>query len=496
MYSSMHPDTVKRIREIIDAEQATFDTSLQRDLAKIAQDLISRGFFNSSMQVVDSKVACDRNLEKRCRFLVDSIKSVCDAHATKYSEPLADDLEKLFSEICSANLATVTGMFDKAVPEQNKRLCRIRSVGPNTKKYLLDIGLYVDQLKHGTRKPQIEPNENDLIEVPHPEEQRVREWLAIEKVQGKFCPWWHDIVSQAEDWGIRVDPLLTEIAMLFDRVFPGTSNRFKLFSTAPYVTEQQLLDYLYDRHDIPPQEANDLKLETLAEILRKDWKGTADVEMVQDDEGRGDSLPRQIWSVADYYQAKEFYEKRRLVFNPALERGSPAAHHVIAQAQLKALRAKAGERTGTAPKAKPRRFRVALSFPGEHRDLVRRIATCLADQLEQGSVFYDHFHKAELARPDLDTYLQQIYHDDSDLLVVFICADYEEKEWCGLEWRAIRDLIKKRRTADIMPIRVGKGDVTGLFSIDGYINADDHDGEELAKLIIERLRINESLENP
>jgi hypothetical protein len=47
-----------------------------------------------------------------------------------------------------------------------------------------------------------------------------------------------------------------------------------------------------------------------------------------------DELPRRIWTVQDYYQAKEFYEKRGLVFNPALERGSPAANHVIAQAQL------------------------------------------------------------------------------------------------------------------------------------------------------------------
>jgi hypothetical protein len=55
----------------------------------------------------------------------------------------------------------------------------------------------------------------------------------------------------------------------------------------------------------------------------------------------GDSLPSRIWSVEDYYRAKDFYEKRGLIFNPALEYGSPAAAHVIAQAQLQAAAAEA-----------------------------------------------------------------------------------------------------------------------------------------------------------
>ena len=33
---------------------------------------------------------------------------------------------------------------------------------------------------------------------------------------------------------------------------------------------------------------------------------------------------------------------------------------------------------------------------------------------------------------------------DTNLIVVVLCADYQQKEWCHLEWRAIRDLIKKR----------------------------------------------------
>src|SRR5262245_42318555 len=95
----------------------------------------------------------------------------------------------------------------------------------------------------------------------------------------------------------------------------------------------------------------------------------------------------------------------------------------------------------------PRRFRIALSFPGEHRQFVEQVAEQLAAVVGRESVLYDRFYEAEFARPDLDTYLQRLYHDESELIAVFLCADYERKEWCGLEWRAVRDLIKRRQAA-------------------------------------------------
>ena len=83
---------------------------------------------------------------------------------------------------------------------------------------------------------------------------------------------------------------------------------------------------------------------------------------------------------------------------------------------------------------------LALSFPGEHRKFVEDVADFLSRELGEGRVLYDRFHEAEFERPNLDTHLQALYHDQSRLVVVFLCADYERKEWPGLEWRAIRDL--------------------------------------------------------
>ena len=136
-----------------------------------------------------------------------------------------------------------------------------------------------------------------------------------------------------------------------------------------------------------------------------------------------------------------------------------------------------------------KRFDVALSFPGEHRRFVEAIAIDLEAQLTREKVFYDRFYEAELARPNLDTYLQKIYHDDTELIVVFLCEDYNNKEWCHLEARAIRDLIKKRRDDEIMFIRVDDGSVDGVFSVDGYVDGQGHPATEISALIVQRLRM-------
>ena len=74
------------------------------------------------------------------------------------------------------------------------------------------------------------------------------------------------------------------------------------------------------------------------------------------------------------------------------------------------------------------RFLVALSFPGEKRALVASIAHLLADRLTRHRMLYDAFYEAEFARPNLDTYLQRLYHKESSLVVVFLCSDYARKE--------------------------------------------------------------------
>jgi len=110
-----------------------------------------------------------------------------------------------------------------------------------------------------------------------------------------------------------------------------------------------------------------------------------------------------------------------------------------------------------------KRFRVALSFPGEHRARVEKIAESLAAVLGRDKILYDKWYGPEFARPNLDVYLSNLYHDESDLIVVFLCKEYNEKEWCGLEARAWRDVLKHKEDERLMFLRLDEAAVPGLF---------------------------------
>ena len=137
----------------------------------------------------------------------------------------------------------------------------------------------------------------------------------------------------------------------------------------------------------------------------------------------------------------------------------------------------------------PKRFAVAFSFAGETRARVGPIATCVALELTKARILYDQFHQAEFAIPDLDTHLQRLYHEESELIVVVICTRYEEKMWTGLEWRAIRNVLNKRDGQSIMFLRTDDGEVEGIFDSDGYLDLRNMTDEQVAGLILERLRL-------
>jgi hypothetical protein len=140
-----------------------------------------------------------------------------------------------------------------------------------------------------------------------------------------------------------------------------------------------------------------------------------------------------------------------------------------------------------------RRFRVSLSFAGEHRGYVKEVAEILVGALGTKSVLYDKYFEAEFARSGLDVYLPDLYRKESDLIVVFISRQYDSKPWCGLEWRSIRQLIAEKRHSQLMFLRFDNSEVEGILPGDGYAHIVEGDAErtslEIAELILERLRV-------
>jgi hypothetical protein len=138
-----------------------------------------------------------------------------------------------------------------------------------------------------------------------------------------------------------------------------------------------------------------------------------------------------------------------------------------------------------------KRFRIAFSFAGEKRDFVAQVAAILAQRFGGAVILYDKYHEAEFARRNLGIYLPELDHKESDLVVVVVCPDYDVKQWTGLEWTAIHNLLSKHKDDEVMLCRFDHAMVTGLYSTAGFIELDHKTSEETATLILQRLALNE-----
>lgn len=136
-----------------------------------------------------------------------------------------------------------------------------------------------------------------------------------------------------------------------------------------------------------------------------------------------------------------------------------------------------------------RRFTVALSFPGEYREFVSKVADSLAERFSKPRILYDKYHEAEFARPNLDVHLPNLYRTESELIAIFLCDEYKKKRWCKLEWRSIRQLIATADEDRIMFLsfdEVGAIPEIGILDGDGYASIGARSPEQIAELILNR----------
>jgi hypothetical protein len=68
-----------------------------------------------------------------------------------------------------------------------------------------------------------------------------------------------------------------------------------------------------------------------------------------------------------------------------------------------------------------------------------------------------------------------------------MCGAYTQKEWCRLESRAIRDLLKTVESDRIMLLKVDEKPIDGILSIDGDMNISNDTDEVVADAIYSRL---------
>lgn len=135
--------------------------------------------------------------------------------------------------------------------------------------------------------------------------------------------------------------------------------------------------------------------------------------------------------------------------------------------------------------ATPERYDIALSFAGEDREYVDKVAQYLT--ANDIAVFYDRFEEVDLWGKDLAEHFDWVYRTGAQYCVMFISKHYAEKMWAHHERRAALAAAVQARREYILPVRFDATELPGIRPTIGYINLMHKSPEELGVLIIRKL---------
>ncbi|MFD1059686.1 toll/interleukin-1 receptor domain-containing protein, partial [Paracoccus fistulariae] len=135
--------------------------------------------------------------------------------------------------------------------------------------------------------------------------------------------------------------------------------------------------------------------------------------------------------------------------------------------------------------AENRDYDIALSFAGEERDYVDRVANLLK---ERGiKVFYDLFEEADLWGKDLYVHLSEVYHRRAQFTVMFISRAYADKLWTNHERKSAQARAFQEAQEYILPARFDDTEIPGVLPTVGYISLRNRSPEDFVSLVTKKL---------
>jgi TIR domain len=134
-----------------------------------------------------------------------------------------------------------------------------------------------------------------------------------------------------------------------------------------------------------------------------------------------------------------------------------------------------------------RKYHVALSFAGEDRDYVQRVASKLVS--EGVEVFYDEFEEAALWGKNLYAHLRDVYENKALFTVMFISEHYKSKVWTNHERESAQARALESNQEYILPAFFDTSvKVPGLPKTIGHISLLRKTPEEFAEVIVKKLQ--------
>lgn len=134
--------------QLASSRMSPFNEALRHDVSNIAQDLMTRGLYHSSIQVTSTKAAGERSLVARAESIANTIKEVCESHNVPSSAGLATDLAALFERIYEPEVRHVSDEVEWNVPDRNKRFVPVGPLEPDVDRYRDELALFSATVKH------------------------------------------------------------------------------------------------------------------------------------------------------------------------------------------------------------------------------------------------------------------------------------------------------------------------------------------------------------
>ncbi|NOT34004.1 MAG: TIR domain-containing protein [Candidatus Eisenbacteria bacterium] len=141
--------------------------------------------------------------------------------------------------------------------------------------------------------------------------------------------------------------------------------------------------------------------------------------------------------------------------------------------------------TTTEPTVTTSNYDVALSFAGEQRAYVQRVAESL--RAGGASVFFDEFEAVALWGHDLAVRFDTVYRSSARFVVPFVSAAYASKAWPQHEFRSALATAVQSVEPYILPVRFDQTELPGLRPTIHYLDGVKLTPDEVARAILQRL---------
>jgi hypothetical protein len=89
---------------------------------------------------------------------------------------------------------------------------------------------------------------------------------------------------------------------------------------------------------------------------------------------------------------------------------------------------------------------------------------------------------------EVDEVLRKVYGPQSRFVVVLVSMHYPKKDWTDFEFQIAKDEWHKRKRDFILPIRIDDTNFPGLPSRLGYLHLNQYSIEEIAGILLKKLR--------